>query len=74
MRDLVDSWDDVNGFAFSFAYLTWETYKIIYQELVQNILLALAAVAVITLILIAHPVTSGLVFLCVGMTIADILG
>jgi len=74
MRSLVGSWDDVEGFAWSYAYLLWETYKIIYRELIQGTGLALMAVFIITLVLIAHPITSGLVFLCVGMTIADILG
>uniref|UniRef100_A0A7S1U0H9 SSD domain-containing protein n=2 Tax=Phaeomonas parva TaxID=124430 RepID=A0A7S1U0H9_9STRA len=74
MRDLVASWDDVEGFAWSYSYLNWETFKIIYRELIQGTGLALLAVAIITLVLIAHPVASGLVFLCVAMTIVDILG
>ena len=74
MRRLVDGMGDLNAFAWSYEFLNWETFKIIYQELTQNIGLALLAVAVITLVLIAHPLTSGLVFVCVAMTIVDILG
>lgn len=57
-----------------FSYLTWETFRIIYQELFQGLGLCLLAVLVLTLILIAHPGTAILVFLCVLMTIVDVLG
>lgn len=56
------------------SYLEWETFRIIYKELVQGLGLCLAAVLVITLILIAHPGTAMLVFICVTMTIIDVLG
>ena len=56
------------------SYLDWETFQIIYQELFQGLGLCLLAVFVLTLILIAHPGTALLVFLCVTFTIVDVLG
>lgn len=56
------------------SYLDWETFQIIYRELVQGLGLCLLAVFVLTLILIAHPTTALLVFLCVTLTIVDVLG
>jgi len=55
-------------------FLTWETFKIIKQEMFLSTGLCLVAVLVITMVLIAHPLTSILVFICVVMTIVDILG
>jgi len=55
-------------------FLSWETFKIIKQELFVSTGLCLVAVLVITMALIAHPLTSLLVFACVLMTIVDILG
>ena len=51
-----------------------ETYKVIERELFQNMGLALMAVLLVTLVLIAHPLTAMLVFLCVLLTVVDILG
>lgn len=73
LRDIVDSWE-FEAFPWSTSYLEWETFRIIYKELVQGLGLCLAAVLVITLILIAHPGTAMLVFICVTMTIIDVLG
>jgi len=56
------------------SYFDWETFQIIYRELYQGLGLCLAAVFIITLILIAHPLTAGLVFLMVTFTIVDVLG
>lgn len=56
------------------SYLEWETFRIIYRELFQGLGLCLMAVLVLTLILIAHPGAAALVFLCVTMTIVDVLG
>lgn len=55
-------------------YLDWETFQIIYQELYQGLGLCLGAVFILTLILIAHPLSAGLVFLMVTFTIVDVLG
>lgn len=55
-------------------YLQWETFQIIYRELYQGLGLCLVAVFLLTLILIAHPLTAGLVFLMVAFTIVDVLG
>eukprot|EP00904_Undaria_pinnatifida_P001827 jgi/Undpi1/11645/HiC_scaffold_36.g13940.m1 len=72
-RSLVDSFD-FEAFPWSESYLDWETFQIIYRELVQGLGLCLLAVFVLTLILIAHPTTALLVFLCVTLTIVDVLG
>ena len=47
---------------------------IIEHEMVVNVALCMVAVFVITLILIAHPITAGLVLIAVGFAIAEILG
>ncbi|GMH68897.1 hypothetical protein TL16_g05032 [Triparma laevis f. inornata] len=65
---------DVPAYAYTFEFLNWETFIIIEKEMIQNVTLCMAAVFVITLILIAHPTTSFLVFFCVGCAIIEILG
>lgn len=55
-------------------YQQWETFQIIYRELYQGLGLCLLAVFILTLVLIAHPLTAGLVFLMVTFTIVDVLG
>merc|ERR1712023_360490 len=77
LRMETDRWDDLPGgkaIPYTYQFLTWETFRIIKQEMYLNVGLCLLAVFVITLGLIAHPGTSTLVFLCVVMTIVDILG
>ncbi|CAM9570116.1 unnamed protein product, partial [Laminaria digitata] len=73
LRKLVDGFE-FEAFPWSEYYLDWETFQIIYQELFQGLGLCLLAVFVLTLILIAHPGTALLVFLCVTFTIVDVLG
>ena len=65
---------DVPAYAYTFEFLNWETFIIIEKEMIQNVTLCMAAVFVITLVLIAHPLTSFLVFFCVGCAIIEILG
>jgi len=67
-------WAVDGAFAWSYDFLNWETFKVIYQELSLNVSLCLVAVLVITTLLIGHPGCSGLVFVCVLMTVIDILG
>jgi predicted RND superfamily exporter protein len=76
LRDAASSWSDVPGGAFSytFRYLGWETFRIIKREMFMNVGLCMIAVLVITMVFLAHPVTGGLVLLCVAMIIVDILG
>eukprot|EP00752_Nemacystus_decipiens_P002680 g2506.t1 len=73
MRKLLDGWE-FEAFPWSEAYNQWETFRVIYQELYQGLGLCLAAVFILTLILIAHPVSAALVFLMVAFTIVDVLG
>lgn len=65
---------DIDAYSYTFNFLDWETYIVIEDEMISNVSLCMAAVFVITLILIAHPLTAGLVFLCVGCAIIEILG
>lgn len=75
VRDAAASWSDMpSAIVYSREFLTWETFRIIKREMFLSVGLCLLAVFVITLGLIAHPLTSGLVFLCVVMTIVDVLG
>jgi len=62
------------AYAFSFTFIFFEQFKIIERELWTNMLLAAAAVFVITTILIAHILTSSIVTICVCLTIVDLLG
>lgn len=65
----------VAAYATSATYTTdWASYAIVQQELVQNVSLALVSVLVVTTLLIGHPGTSLMVFFCVCVTIAELLG
>ncbi|RUS80143.1 hypothetical protein EGW08_012100 [Elysia chlorotica] len=61
-------------FAYSSAYLIYETNKVIRDELYRNIGLALIAIFVVTLILIAHFRTSVLVLCTVISTLVEVAG
>jgi len=77
LRAEVNKWTAMPGgkpLVYTYQFLVWETFRIIKKELYMSLGLCLAAVLVITLILIAHPLTAGLVFICVVMTVVDILG
>jgi len=77
LRAQCDSWSDLPGgkaMPYAYIFLSWETFRIIKREMFLSVGLCLAAVFVITLALIAHPLTVILVFLAVGMTVVDILG
>lgn len=74
-RDAAASWTGMPSVVvYSREFLTWETFRIIKKEMMMSVGLCLLAVFVITFGLIAHPTTSLLVFLCVVMTIVDVLG
>jgi predicted RND superfamily exporter protein len=64
----------VDAYCYTFEFSTWETFIIIGDEMIMNVSLCMVAVFVITLVLIAHPVTALLVFFCVGCAIMEILG
>jgi len=76
IRKVAEAWTGMPGrvTVYSREFLTWETFRIIKSEMLSSVGLCLLAVFVITLGLIAHPLTAGLVFLCVVMTIVDVLG
>ncbi|XP_076048649.1 patched domain-containing protein 3-like [Oratosquilla oratoria] len=53
-------------------YSSYETDKLITRELIQNLSLALAAVFIMTLILLANLISSIYVFICVAFTLVDV--
>ncbi|KAK4313685.1 hypothetical protein Pmani_014974 [Petrolisthes manimaculis] len=59
--------------ASSFVYSGWETNKVIMVELIRNLLLAMVAVLVMTLILIADILTSSYVLLSVCLTLLNVM-
>ena len=74
LRAVVKTLGISSAYPYTFEYLTWETFVIIGNEMIMNVSLCMAAVFVITLVLIASPLTAGLVFVCVGASIIEILG
>mmetsp|Transcript_8078 Transcript_8078/g.29371 ORF Transcript_8078/g.29371 Transcript_8078/m.29371 type:complete len:963 (-) Transcript_8078:272-3160(-) len=77
IRATCDSWSDLPGgkaVPYSYEFLSWETFKIIDVQMYGSTAQCLAAVLVITLATLGHPTAAGLVFICVLMTIIDILG
>ena len=61
-------------FSFSKIYAAWETDEIIAKELWRNMGLAMICVFVITLLLLADIKICVLVFICVVLTLVDIVG
>lgn len=61
-------------FAYSPSYMTYETNKVLLEELYRNLALAGASVLVVTCVLIANVWTSILVFFCVIFTVVDVAG
>ncbi|XP_012942197.1 protein patched homolog 3 [Aplysia californica] len=61
-------------FSYARAYLSYETDKVLYGELVRNLGLAASAVLVVTIVLVANLWTSLLVFVCVVFTVMDVGG
>eukprot|EP00448_Togula_jolla_P017809 CAMPEP_0170584290 /NCGR_PEP_ID=MMETSP0224-20130122/8611_1 /TAXON_ID=285029 /ORGANISM="Togula jolla, Strain CCCM 725" /LENGTH=883 /DNA_ID=CAMNT_0010907717 /DNA_START=89 /DNA_END=2740 /DNA_ORIENTATION=+ len=77
LRELVTSWTDLPGgkaIGYSPIFLTWETFRIIKKEMFLSIGLCLVAVFAITFMLVAHPLATFLIWLCVVVTVVDILG
>ncbi|XP_070562444.1 patched domain-containing protein 3-like isoform X2 [Ptychodera flava] len=62
------------AFAYAEVFPTWDANQVIKKELYRNLGLAMAAVFLVTLILIANLWTSLLVFLCVIFTLVDVTG
>ena len=61
-------------FSFSKIYAAWETDEIIAKELWRNMGLAMICVFVITLLLLADITICFLVFICVVLTLVNIVG
>ncbi|XP_067946636.1 patched domain-containing protein 3-like [Watersipora subatra] len=65
---------DDQAFIFSRDFETWETDKVIQQELYKNLGLAFGCVIILTLFLIADVVTCALVSACVLATLVEVAG
>ena len=76
VRQITDSMGFQRGNCFPYAmqYLTYETNKILQQELYRNLMLAGVCVFLVTLLLIANLQTSVVVFTCVIFTLIDVAG
>ena len=75
-EDINDNCDGcaMDAFAYTFEFTDWEANRIIVPEAVQNLSLALAAVALVVLVLIGHPGVALMVTLAVAVTIVEMLG
>ncbi|CAB4003433.1 patched domain-containing 3-like, partial [Paramuricea clavata] len=74
-RDIIESVGfSSDPIVYNRLILFAESHKVIAEELFRNILLAMAVVFVVTLVIIASPMTSVLVFLCVVFTVVDVIG
>jgi len=60
--------------AYTFMYVQWEANRIIGKQLVRNMGLAFAVIALVSLLLIADPIVSLLVFICVALSVLEIIG
>ncbi|XP_077981544.1 patched domain-containing protein 3-like [Glandiceps talaboti] len=65
---------DEAAFAYADVFPNWDADKVIKEELYRNLGLAMAAVFLVTLILIANLWTALLVFLCVIVSLVDVVG
>ena len=64
----------IHPIPYTMMYVQWEANIIISKQLIRNLAFAFATIALVNLILIADLVVSLLVFLCVVLTILDIVG
>ena len=80
VKDAMDSitFEDIDfpthPIPYTMMYVQWEANIIISKQLIRNLAFAFATIAIVNLILIADIVVSLLVFLCVVLTILDIVG
>ncbi|GLH15770.1 NPC intracellular cholesterol transporter 1 homolog 1b [Gryllus bimaculatus] len=84
VKAMASIWDTINSLnltkdgkqlvAFSQEYVSWTANKIIGEELLRNLGLTIAAVAMVTLILIQNLQTSFWVNCCVIFTVVDLVG
>ncbi|EKX41307.1 hypothetical protein GUITHDRAFT_164388 [Guillardia theta CCMP2712] len=66
--------DGLHPIAYSFSFLYTEQYAVVRTEAFSNLGFSIAAVAAVTFVLIAHPLTSLLVIINVAMVLVDITG
>jgi len=62
------------SFSHSSIYAAWETDEVIGKELWRNLGLAMACVALITLLLLADFVICFMVLICIVLTLVDLVG
>merc|ERR1719273_597927 len=60
--------------AYTFMYVQWEANEVISAELIRNLSLTFATIAVVSLLLIANLQVCILVFLCVVFTVINVCG
>lgn len=58
--------------ATAFQYCSWETNKVIMEELLRNLCLAMIAVFIMTLILLANLLASFFVLISVTLTLVGV--
>jgi len=63
-----------NPVAYTFMYVQWEANRIIGKQLIRNMGLAFAVIALVSLLLIADPIVSLFVFICVALSVLEIIG
>eukprot|EP00931_Biecheleriopsis_adriatica_P092827 TRINITY_DN665_c0_g1_i5.p1 TRINITY_DN665_c0_g1~~TRINITY_DN665_c0_g1_i5.p1 ORF type:complete len:1050 (+),score=219.74 TRINITY_DN665_c0_g1_i5:53-3202(+) len=63
-----------DAFPYSFDFLYWEEVGIIDKELVQNLLICGAVIAVLVFALVPAPRISIWVIICICLSIVDVLG
>ena len=59
------------AFAYTPIFLSWETTNVIEEELIRNLIIAVAVIFLITLLLVAHWLTALLVLLAVALTMVS---
>eukprot|EP01132_Coremiostelium_polycephalum_P006736 gene6736-8352_t len=70
----VSDHSDLPIFPYSVFYVFFEQYLTIKNIAVMDILLALAGVFIVSLLLLANPIASLIVVVCVGMVSIDLIG
>ena len=74
VRATVDNFPNLRARAFGFSFVFLEGLKVIYEETVRNVLLALVAVFFMTTIFLADMVASTIVLLVIGFVDVILLG
>eukprot|EP00240_Pyramimonas_obovata_P002581 CAMPEP_0118947786 /NCGR_PEP_ID=MMETSP1169-20130426/46651_1 /TAXON_ID=36882 /ORGANISM="Pyramimonas obovata, Strain CCMP722" /LENGTH=761 /DNA_ID=CAMNT_0006894069 /DNA_START=130 /DNA_END=2412 /DNA_ORIENTATION=+ len=71
---LAREFGDVRVFAYSTAYIHYETYKSIEKDATMNLTLAVAGMSVIVLIIVVNPTAAALTVGSIGLAVMNIVG